>query len=224
MCDSDCSSNVCYSDLICFFFFQAEDGIRDVAVTGAQTCALPISLTREEREIVQMHPIWGIELLADVEFPWDIKPIIRWHHERYDGSGYPDRLRGEEIPLSAQIVGILSLYDSLTTTRRHQPALTAEQAIEHITACRHWWSPRVFDAFLQARPQLLGDLRGQLTFVVRQRGVGIQVGGEQQRPRVPDERGTHLFVRALWLPDVGDGRRSPVSALLQRSPQPRSPR
>ena len=114
------------------------------------------ALTREEREIVQMHPIWGIELLADVEFPWDIKPIIRWHHERYDGGGYPDRLKGDEIPLSAQIVGILSLYDSLTTTRRHQPALSAEQAIEHITTCRHWWSPRVFEAFLTAVAPLAG--------------------------------------------------------------------
>ena len=46
-----------------------------------------------------MHPVWGIELLATVEFPWDIKPIIRWHHEKYDGTGYPDRLQGDEIPL-----------------------------------------------------------------------------------------------------------------------------
>src|SRR6266705_1063057 len=47
----------------------------------------PGPLTHEERELVEMHPIWGIELLANVEFPWDLKPIIRWHHERYDGSG-----------------------------------------------------------------------------------------------------------------------------------------
>src|SRR3989449_981272 len=68
----------------------------------------PGPLTREEREVVQMHPIWGIELLASVEFPWDLKPIIRWHHERYDGTGYPDRLKGDEIPLAAQIVGMRS--------------------------------------------------------------------------------------------------------------------
>src|SRR6185503_1124508 len=65
----------------------------------------PGKLTPEELEVVQKHPIWGIDLLAAVEFPWDIKPIIRWHHERHDGTGYPDRLRGDEIPLSAQIVG-----------------------------------------------------------------------------------------------------------------------
>src|SRR5712692_1080215 len=64
----------------------------------------PGPLTDDEFEVVQMHPVWGIELLAGIEFPWDLKPIIRWHHERYDGSGYPDRLRGNVIPLSAQIV------------------------------------------------------------------------------------------------------------------------
>jgi putative nucleotidyltransferase with HDIG domain len=110
----------------------------------------PGPLTREEREVLQLHPIWGLELLADVEFPWEIKPIIRWHHERYDGSGYPDRLTGDAVPVSAQIVGILSLFDSLTSPRPHQPVLTRDQAIDRITACRGWWSPQVFEAFLTA--------------------------------------------------------------------------
>src|SRR5213596_2346856 len=69
----------------------------------------PGPLTRDELEVVQMHPIWGIELLAKVEFPWDIKPVIRWHHERYDGTGYPDRLCGDEIPVAAQIVGVVDV-------------------------------------------------------------------------------------------------------------------
>jgi len=110
----------------------------------------PGPLTQEEAEVVQTHPVCGTELLADVEFPWDIKPIIRWHHEKYDGSGYPDRLRGDEIPLSAQIVGIVDVYDALTTTRAYQPALPMDQAIEQIAKCRGWWSDRVFEAFLKA--------------------------------------------------------------------------
>jgi putative nucleotidyltransferase with HDIG domain len=114
-------------------------------------------LTREEREVVQMHPIWGIELLANVDFPWDIKPIIRWHHEKYDGSGYPDRLRGDEIPVSAQIVGILDVYDALTTARPYQPGLTKEQAIERITACQGWWSERVVEAFLRVMTEQAGE-------------------------------------------------------------------
>ena len=110
----------------------------------------PGPLTHDELEIVQMHPLWGIEMLASVEFPWDIKPIIRWHHERYDGSGYPDRLKGDEIPLSAQIVGILDVYDALTTTRAHQPGLSHALALESLARCRGWWSDRVFEAFLGA--------------------------------------------------------------------------
>jgi HD-GYP domain-containing protein (c-di-GMP phosphodiesterase class II) len=112
----------------------------------------PGPLTREEREVVQMHPIWGIELLADVEFPWDLKPVIRWHHERYDGTGYPDRLKGDEIPLAAQIVGILDVYDALTTARAYQPARTADQALAELTRYRSWWSAPVFDAFLKVCP------------------------------------------------------------------------
>jgi putative nucleotidyltransferase with HDIG domain len=107
----------------------------------------PGPLTREEFEIVQMHPIWGLELLAAVEFPWDLKPIIRWHHERYDGTGYPDRLRGEEIPVAAQIVGIVDVYDALTTARSYRPALSHEAAIAEIERCRAWWSETVHDAF-----------------------------------------------------------------------------
>ncbi len=107
----------------------------------------PGPLTHEEFEIVQMHPIWGLELLAAVEFPWDLKPIIRWHHERYDGTGYPDRLRGEEIPVSAQVVGIVDVFDALTTDRPYRPALSFDAALAEIERCRGWWSGAVHDAF-----------------------------------------------------------------------------
>jgi len=107
----------------------------------------PDKLTAEEFEVVQRHPVWGIELLAAVEFPWDIKPIIRWHHERHDGSGYPDRLRGDEIPVSAQIVGIADVYDALTTTRPYRPALPLEHALAEMDRFRGWWSEAVRAAF-----------------------------------------------------------------------------
>jgi HD-GYP domain-containing protein (c-di-GMP phosphodiesterase class II) len=90
-----------------------------------------------------------MELLADVEFPWDLKPIIRWHHEKYDGTGYPDRLRGDEIPLSAQIVGIAEVFDALTTPRGTHAALSTGQAVARMTETRSWWSERVFTAFLK---------------------------------------------------------------------------
>ena len=107
----------------------------------------PGPLTHEELDVVRMHPLWGIDLVANVDFPWDLKQIIRWHHEKYDGSGYPDRLKGDEIPLAAQIVGIWDVYDALTSTRAYQAALPPERALEEMTRCRGWWSDRVFEAF-----------------------------------------------------------------------------
>jgi putative nucleotidyltransferase with HDIG domain len=121
----------------------------------------PSALTPEEFRVIQMHPIWGLELLATVEFPWDIKPIIRWHHERYDGSGYPDRLRGDEIPVNAQIICIVDVYDALTTTRSYRPALSHTEALKQIAESRSWWRPDVYQAFLRlgsgSLPGLLSD-------------------------------------------------------------------
>jgi len=131
----------------------------------------PGPLTHEEAEVVQMHTVWGIELLAEVEFPWDLKPIIRWHHEKYDGSGYPDRLKGDEIPVSAQIVGIVDVYDALTTTRAYQPGSPPDGALEQITRSRGWWSERVFEAFLKACAQLSGESH---------RADGVPVVGQSQ--------------------------------------------
>ena len=108
----------------------------------------PGPLTQDEFAVVQMHPIWGLELLAAVEFPWDLKPIIRWHHERYDGTGYPDRLRAHEIPIAAQIVGIVDVFDALSTARPYRPALTREAALAEIEKCRGWWSDTVYAAFV----------------------------------------------------------------------------
>jgi len=118
-----------------------------------------VALTAAELDVARMHPVWGVELLANIEFPWDLKPIIRWHHEHCDGSGYPDRLKGDEIPVAAQVVGIVEAYDTLVTGRFDQPPLTPAEALDRITACRHWWSERVVAAFRQAvRPA--GEVSG----------------------------------------------------------------
>jgi putative nucleotidyltransferase with HDIG domain len=107
----------------------------------------PGRLTDEEFEVIRRHPEWGIELLATVDFPWDIKPIIRWHHEKYDGSGYPDRLVGDEIPLAAQVICIVDVYDALTTTRSYRPAMSSPEALSCMEETRQWWRPDVFETF-----------------------------------------------------------------------------
>jgi putative nucleotidyltransferase with HDIG domain len=117
----------------------------------------PGALTQEEFGIIKSHPVWGIELLATVEFPWDIKPIIRWHHEKYDGTGYPDRLRGDEIPLSAQIICIVDVYDALTTTRSYRGAMSQAEALSRMQESRHWWRQDVYGAFLRALEPPVAD-------------------------------------------------------------------
>ncbi len=107
----------------------------------------PGALTSEEFTIMKQHPVWGIEMLAAIEFPWDIKPIIRWHHEKYDGTGYPDRLKGDEIPLAAQIICIVDVFDAITTTRSYRPAMDHAEAMRRMNESRHWWKPSVFAAF-----------------------------------------------------------------------------
>jgi len=89
-------------------------------------------------------------LLETVEFPWDIKPMIRWHHEKRDGSGYPDGLGGDDIPLAAQIICAADVYDALTTTRSYRGAMSRERAIGEMTRTRHFWRADVYAALMDA--------------------------------------------------------------------------
>ncbi len=124
----------------------------------------PGPLTAAETEIMRLHPVYGVELLEGIEFPWDLAPIIRWHHERYDGAGYPDGLRGDQVPLAAQIVGIADVYDALTTDRPYRPGLSLAQTCAEMTRMRGAWSPEVMEGFMRALPELseaaVGGTRG----------------------------------------------------------------
>jgi len=110
----------------------------------------PGKLTDEEFAIVKMHPVWGLEMLMEVDFPWDLKPIIRWHHEKYDGSGYPDGLKGDDIPVAAQIICIADVYDALTTHRSYKPACSPMEALARMALVTQWWRSDVYEAFLEA--------------------------------------------------------------------------
>ena len=73
---------------------------------------------------MQQHPVIGDSICRDFRLLKDVIPIIRHHHERGDGSGYPDRLSGDDIPLLAQILSIVDTYDAMTSARPYKPALT----------------------------------------------------------------------------------------------------
>jgi len=78
---------------------------------------------------MRQHPVVGDEIVSELNFPWDIRPIVRNHHERWDGGGYPDGLRGEEIPLTARILCVADVFDALTTARSYRPAMGREEAL-----------------------------------------------------------------------------------------------
>src|SRR4029453_2311439 len=77
----------------------------------------PGRLTPKEFERVRIHPIVGAEIIKAVPFPYDVAPIIRSHHERWDGAGYPDGLHGEETPLGARVLSVVDYFDALTSVR-----------------------------------------------------------------------------------------------------------
>lgn len=110
----------------------------------------PGRLAAGELDVIRTHPQRGLELLSATCISWDVAPIIRWHHERHDGSGYPDHLSGAEIPLEAQIIGIVDAFDALTSTRSYRPAIAPSQALAALEQERKSWHPEVFKAFLSA--------------------------------------------------------------------------
>jgi hypothetical protein len=111
--------------------------LHDVGKIGISDSILhkPGPLTESEWRVMRTHPIVGERMLKKIEFLTDALPVIRHHHERWDGTGYPDRLRGEAIPLGARIVAVCDAFDAMTTDRPYRKAMPAELACEEIVAC-----------------------------------------------------------------------------------------
>jgi putative two-component system response regulator len=109
----------------------------------------PGPLTPEERKIMEQHTIVGERICAPLRSFRHVLPIIRHHHEKRDGSGYPDGLKGELIPLTARILQITDIYDSLTTDRPYRKALPSEEAfaIMREEVKRGWWEGSILDEF-----------------------------------------------------------------------------
>lgn len=92
----------------------------------------PGKLTHEEFEKMKIHPVVGADILARVKFPYPVVPIVRSHHEAWDGSGYPDGLKGEEIPIGARILTVVDCFDALASDRPYRKAMPPDRAIEFI--------------------------------------------------------------------------------------------
>ena len=109
----------------------------------------PGRLTESEREVIQRHAAAGDEIVAGLEFPWDIRPIVRSHHEHWAGTGYPDGLSGEAIPLHARILCVADVFDALTSARSYKPAFSPDEALAIMTEDRgRVFEPDLFDLFV----------------------------------------------------------------------------
>lgn len=112
-------------------WFRMGAFLHDVGKTAVDVAVLnkPGALTDEEWEQMRRHTTVGDQIVAEMDFPWDIRPIVRNHHERWDGTGYPDKLAGEDIPLTARILCVADVYDALTSARSYRPALSQDDAL-----------------------------------------------------------------------------------------------
>jgi ribonuclease P protein subunit RPR2 len=108
----------------------------------------PGSLTEEERAVMKTHPEVGSQIVSGIEFLGPAAEVVRSHHERWDGNGYPDGLAGEEIPLAARVFSVADVLDALTTKRPYRPASTLAVARKMITEeTGRQFDPRVVEAF-----------------------------------------------------------------------------
>ena len=120
----------------------------------------PGKLTDEEYEFMKSHTTKGCEILDNIEGAWDEKygklsyEICRHHHERFDGRGYPDKLKGDEIPISAQIVSVADVYDALVCERVYKSAFSKEQAFHMIIQGECGvFSPKLMECFKKVKPE-----------------------------------------------------------------------
>ncbi len=109
----------------------------------------PGSLTADEWKLIREHPVVGERICAPLKSFRFVLPIIRHHHEKFDGSGYPDGLRGEEIPVTARVLQVVDVYDALTTDRPYKKAFSISDALQTMKqeVGKGWWDPHIFDQF-----------------------------------------------------------------------------
>ncbi|MDB4898617.1 MAG: diguanylate cyclase, partial [Gemmatimonadetes bacterium] len=158
------------------FWFRIGALLHDVGklIVPAEVLNKPGKLTEEEWALVRQHPVAGVQMLADVEFAWDVAPMVRNHHERWDGLGYPDGLAADAIPLPARILCIADVYDALTTERSYKRAFTHLEAMEIMRLeVGRQFDPQLFARFeeLVRRGTVNAPPAAQRALPVRRSGV-----------------------------------------------------
>ncbi|MBS1808288.1 MAG: diguanylate cyclase [Acidobacteria bacterium] len=135
--------------------------LRDVGMLAVPDHILtkPGHLTPAEFEKMKMHATVGAEILSQINFPYPVVPIVRHHHERWDGEGYPDGLKGEEIPITARILSVADCFDAARENRHHRNAMSLERAVTWLreSAGKHF-DPEVVEVFIKHLPEFESEI------------------------------------------------------------------
>lgn len=141
--------------------------LHDVGKVGIPDAILfkPNRLTAEEWVVMRSHTTRGEEICRHVNALKPVLPIIRHHHERWDGSGYPDGLQREQIPLLARVLQVADIYDALTSPRPYKPAFSVNQALRIMEQETHrgWRDPEMVKLFFELHPKVISRI-DQLSF------------------------------------------------------------
>src|SRR5580704_3281721 len=182
----------------------------------------PGKLTREEFEKMKIHPVVGAEILEQVRFPYAVAPIVRSHHEKWDGSGYPDGLAGEQIPIGARILSAVDCLDALASDRQYRRALPLDEAIKIVEQeAGKAFDPRVVEVLARRYVELenkakssgQGEKAKLSTDARIERGASPAAGFENTRKA--DQTGQHSINPDLANQDLTKFSRSIREARLE---------
>jgi putative nucleotidyltransferase with HDIG domain len=119
----------------------------------------PGKLTADEFEKMKVHTLVGAQILGRVDFPYPVAPVVRHHHERWDGKGYPDGMKGDAIPLTARILSVVDCFDAVREDRQYRKGMTREEAIELIMqGAGTQYDPRVVGTFVTHLPEFEAEI------------------------------------------------------------------
>ncbi|MBB6049678.1 sensor domain-containing diguanylate cyclase/phosphohydrolase [Armatimonas rosea] len=162
--------------------------LHDIGKLGVPEYVLlkPGKLTPEEFDKIKQHPRIGADILADIPFPWPVLPGVKYHHEKWNGMGYPEGLKGEEIPFQARILAVADVYDALTSNRSYRGAWEHSRAVKTIREDSGiHFDPVVVEAFLAVIDGVVEEMasRGEGPLAPKTKQVAVETSHTQRAVR-----------------------------------------